>query len=532
MNKNTFILLLLVIPFLSNGSSQIEALKDSLPFYSGQQKAIALFNIGTYYLVSNNDSTLFYMEKALQEYEELNDKKGMASSYGMLAIVYSAYGMYDTAIVLNYKVIEWGEKNRDIRAFIAYLELGNTYKQIGQLEKSKIFYLKAIQGDYLPAKRAAFANMGLLFLNAVEYDSAAYYFNGGLQEYYRADTSLRINKFNIATILMNLASVAYGKGEFEKGNNLLFRSLVISREIETNSLTAKIYLKLGEGYHLVQQDDVSMKYYLKAKNIADSLGLILIREEVYGILSSFYRDKGDYDQAYLNLIEYHKIHDSLTELANQSSIHEMEVKYAVQEKIVRIATLNKEKKMVIGLAISIVAGILLIVGLIILLLNRHRLKLKNDRDLVEAKMQAEKIKAKTAKHELERIVASLREKSAFIEELEQEIQNLSIVDEQQRMEEKVLKLRETRILTDGDWEEYFRIFNEIYPSFFSREKNFYAISAGDKRQLVFMKLGLTQTQTAYLMGISPEGVKKARQRLAKKIGLNDTKELKKYIESL
>ncbi len=532
MNKNTFILLLLVIPFLSNGSSQIEALKDSLPFYSGQQKAIALFNIGTYYLVSNNDSTLFYMEKALQEYEELNDEKGVASSYGMLAAVYGEYGIYDTAIALHYKVIEWGEKNQDIRAFIAYLELGNTYKDIGQIEKSKTFYQKTIQGDYLPAKRAAFANMGLIFLDAKEYDSALFYFEGGLNEYYRSDTSLRINKYNIASILLNLASVAYGKEEFDKGNNLLFRSLAVSREIENNSLTASAYLKLGEGYHLVQQDDVSMQYYMKAKSMADSLGLLLIQEKVYMILSDFYHDKGDYDQAYFNLIEYHKIHDSLIEQANQSSIIEMEVKYAVQEKIVRIAVLNREKKMFIGLGISIVAGILLIVGFIILLLNRRRLRLKNDRDIAEAKMQAEKIKAKTAKQELKRIVVSLGEKSAFIEELEHEIQQLSIDDEQQRMEEKVLKLRETRILTDGDWEEYFRIFNEIYPSFFSREKDFYELSTGDKRQLVFLKLGLTQIQTAHLMGISPEGVKKARQRLAKKIGMNDTKELKGYIESL
>ena len=526
------LLFLLFIPFVSIGSNQIEILKDSLPLYSGQQKAKALYDIGSYYYPGNNDSTLFYIEKALQEYEEINDGKGRASSYGMLAIIYSDYGMYDTAIVLNYKVIEWGEKNRDVRAFIAYLELGNNYKQIGQMDKSKTFYQKAIYGDYLPARRAAFANMGLLFLKAKEYDSASFYFEGGLQEYYKADTSLRINKYNISTILLNLAAVAYGKGEFEEGNNLLFKSLAISREIENNALIAKIYLQIGEGYRLQQQDDVSMQYYLKAKYIADSLGLILAMEEVYKLLSDFYYDKGNIDRAYLNLIEYHKIHDSLTEQSNQSLISEMEVKYAVQEKIVRIATLNREKKILMGLAISVVAGILLLVLLAILLLNRHRLKLKNDKSLAEAKMQTEKIKAKTAKQELERIVISLREKSTFIEELEQEIQKLSIIDEQQHMEEKVLKLRETRILTDGDWEEYFRIFNEIYPSFFTVEKNFYELSSGDKRQLVFMKLGLTQIQTAYLMGISPEGVKKARQRLAKKIGLNDTKELKKYIETL
>ena len=530
--KSKIIYLFLLFPFYLSGSDGVELLKDSVPVYQGYQKAYALYRLGHYYFTSNNDSAMFYFENALKEYSKIDDEKGIINCYGMLANIFNDYGMYDTSIALNFKVIDWGKKHNDIRTFIAYLGLGNTYKDIGQLDKAKTFYMKAIRGDYLPAKTAAFANMGLIYLNNDEFDSASYYFNGALQEYYTSDTSQRLNQFNIATILLNLASVAYGKGEYEKGIRLLFKSLDIARKIDSKRLLAKIFLNLGEGYYHLQQENVSLRYYLKAKKIADSLGANEIREEVFRTMSDYYHEQGDYEKAYFNLTEYHKIHDSLIIEGYKSSIAEMEVKYSVREKIARINTLKKKEQMIIGLFVSIVMGIILIGLIVILLLNRHRLKLKYARNQAEARSEMEKMKTKVAEEKLEKIITSLHEKSAFIEELEQEIEKLSINTEKENIEEKIRKLRKTRILTDDDWEEYYRVFNEIHPLFFSSIKNYRDLSVGDKRQLIFLKLGLTLKEIAFLMGISPEGVKRARQRLAKKIGLNDASELKEFIERL
>jgi tetratricopeptide (TPR) repeat protein len=532
MNKNIFLLLLLLIPVFSIGTNKIEILKDSLSYFEGHKKAKTLFIIGNYYYPNNNDSALYFVEKALKEYAEINDEKGMVSSYGLLAAIYGGYGMYDTAIALNYKVIKWGEQHNDIRAFIAYLELGNTYEKLKQYTKAKEFYSKAIAGTYLPAKMAAFANMGLLFLNNKDYDSATYFFNGALGEYYKNDTGLYINKYNIATIYLNLASVDYGKGEYEKGIKLLNKSLNIFNEVGNNSSAAKVYLKLGEGYSYLQKNDVSMQYYLKAKSIADSLQITLVQEEVYLVFTEHYRDKGDYKKAFFNLEEYHKLHDSLVVLGYKSTIAEIEVKYAVQDKINKIDVLNKEKRDLFRISIIIVTGILLISAFIILLFNHRRLRLRSAKSLSDAESRLARAKTKTAEHELKRIVASLHEKSAFIEELEDEIKKLSINEEQEHMEEKVQALRKTRILTDNDWEEYNRAFNEIYPLFCDKTRNYNELSTGDKRQIIFLKLGLRQKEIAYLMGISPKGVKKAQQRLSKRIGLIDAGGLKEYVESL
>ena len=532
MSKANFVLFFLLIPFISLGTNTIETLKDSLSHFQGLKKANVLYEIGYSYFPNNNDSTLKYVEKAFLEYQHINYAKGIVNCQGLMGVVYSGYGMYDTAIALIYKVIEWGEENNDICSFIGYLELANIYKNLENIAKAKEYYLKAINGNYLPAKMAAYANMGLLNLAKENFDSASFYFNSSLQEYYKSDTSLSINKYNIATIYLNLASVEYGLGNYEEGIKLINKSYLIFNEIGNKAITANINFRLGEGYEYLQKNKTALEYYLRAKEIANSNKTPAIRETIYYKLFDYYKERGEYEKALVHILEYEKIHDSLIAARYKSSIVEMEVKYSLKQKDNMITNLKKEKQNIRVIAISIIVGLLSLSLIIIVLINYRRLRLRNAKLLSDAESRLSSAKAETAEQELKRIVLSLHEKSAFIEELEAEMQNLSITGELAHMKEKVQLLRTTRILTDNDWEEYSRAFNEIHPLFCDGIENYDALSIGDKRQLIFLKLGLKQKEIAHLMGISHEGVKRARQRLSKKIGLNNASELRGFVGSL
>ena len=533
MKKSKLILFIILLLGLNSlGNEKIDLLKDSLSYFKGLKKAQSLLVIGNHYYPNNNDSALLYIEKALNEYQDINNEKGIISCYGLISDIYSSYGMYDTAIMLNYKVIAWGEKNNDIRADIAYLSLANTYASINQPDKARSFLQKAIKGSYLQARRAAFANLGNIYLNENKFDSAKIYFSQGLKEYLNTDTSLHINKYNIATIYSNLASVEYGKGNYEEGIKLLNTSLLIFQKIDNNSSLAITYLKLGDGYGYLNKNDLILQYYLKAKQITDSNQIPSVKEDVYLSLSKYYQSVSDYKKSFTYLVEYQKIHDSLMMQSHKSSITEMEVKYTVQEKINKIASLHKEKQIIFDYATILVLSILLLSTIIIFMLNHRRLKLKNENVLSEIKSQYAEAKTKLTEQKLERVKVNFHEKSALIEELQDEINKLESEEDQKQMADKVQLLRKTRILTEEDWKEYHNIFNDIHPSFSNSIDNYNDLSIGDERQLIFLKLGLKQKEIAYLMGISPEGVKRARQRLSKKIGLKNASELSKYIESL
>ncbi len=532
MSKYPLILFLLFFSLVSVGSNKVELLKDSLSLLSGEDKAATLYEIGTYYYLSNNDSTLFYLNKALAEYEIINNGKRIAKTYAVLGSIYKGLAIFDTAVALIDKAIKWGEENNDEVMYYAYFQLANTYEQMDQFGKAQVYYRKAIISTNQGIKLASLANMGILYLNKKNYDSASYYFSSALNEYYKLDTSLNINKFNIAAIYLNLSAVDFGRQEYEKGIPKLNKSLKLFEETEDKESAVYALLNLGEGYRELKQIDLSTTYYLKAKEIADTLQNIIVLEEVYYRLGNHYEKIGNLESAIVCLRKHEKYHDSLIINSYKGTIAEMEVKYSLKEKNNLIVDLMREKQNIRLRAISVIVSLFFLSLVIILLINRRRLKLRNAKALADAKSNLIKVKHETTLREFERIKVSLHEKSAFIEELEDEVKKLSINNEKTDLEDKIQLLRETRILTDDDWERYNRVFNEIHPLFCNSVKNFDDLSNGDRRQIIFLKLGLKQKEIAYLMGITPEGVKRARQRVAKKVGLNNAGELKEYIEGL
>ena len=525
-------LILLCLPWNSNAYNKIETLKDSLSFFNEKKKANALLTIANYYFPNNNDSALLFTERALKEYQKINSEKGIASCYGLMGAIYSDYGMYDTAISLTYKVIDWGEKNNDIRAYFAYLELANTYKLMGELNKAKEFYIKALEGSSSRAKRAAFANLGLVYLKNENYDSAAYYFTGGLKEYFKSDTSLPINKYNIATMYLNLSSVDYGKGEYAKGIKLLNKSLKIFEEVNNEASIANVLLKIGEGYKYLEKDSISLEYFFKAKQIVDSVQYPKICEDVYFKLFEFYQDQGDFEKALHYHIKFDDVRDSLVTQSYKKTIIETETKYNVQNKINKIESLEEERQAVYSFAAIIILSLMLISAIIILVLNNRRLKHKSAKALADAKSHFAIKRANLSEQKLDKITQSLHSKSDIIEQLEKEIRSFENKQDQTMVKQKVQLLKETRILTDNDWEEYNKIFLDLHPEFCKSIENISNLSTGDRRQLIFIKLGLNQKEIAHLMGISPIGAKKAKQRLSKKIGLPDTSKLEEYVEKL
>ena len=520
MSKTTLLTILLLLPIFIFAHK-----RDSLQYLSGEEKAVALFTIGNSFYPNNNDSALSYINQAINEYDKLNDETGKISSYGLLSAIYCDYGLYDTAISLAYQVISLTEANQDRRVYIAYLGLANIYNNLGQYQKARDFYLKAVDGTYLPAKLAAFANLGLFYLHNQKLDSAAYYFNQALEDYNKSDTSLNINKFNIASIKLNLAEVSCKKGDIESGIDLLKESLRIFQNLDNTISIINTYTLLGQKEFQLQNRHQALQYYKKAERMADSLQLRQNQKDIYLHLSDFYSALANYEKAFLYYQKYHAIYDSIIIEINNNNIAKLDAQYAFKEKTARIQALQKEKNNIIILSVIIIIVLLAFAFIIILYLHKRRLVLRNAKAIAE-------MKANLAQEKLQRIKSDLHKKSAFIEDLEREMSELSSSTDKELYEEKKHRLRKTRILTDNDWIEYNHSFHELYPKFFSKLEQFQELSTGDKRQLIFIKLELKPKEIAYLMGISPEGVKRAQQRLSKKLGLANSGELSAFIEKL
>ena len=70
----------------------------------------------------------------------------------------------------------------------------------------------------------------------------------------------------------------------------------------------------------------------------------------------------------------------------------------------------------------------------------------------------------------------------------------------------------------------------VHTDFFKHlHEKFRSLTTNDERHAVFLKLRMTNKEVANVLGITPDAVKKARQRLRKKLQFETTAEMKEYM---
>ena len=139
------------------------------------------------------------------------------------------------------------------------------------------------------------------------------------------------------------------------------------------------------------------------------------------------------------------------------------------------------------------------------------------------KLHNEKLKSESRLNKANKTLDSykiyLADKNTQIEILNKEIDNLS-KSSNKKTEEHELQLNnllKSHLMTDENWNNFKKVFASEKADFVSYlENNFSDLTESNLRIIYLTKLGLTNIEIAHLLGITPDSVKKAKQRLRKK----------------
>ena len=86
---------------------------------------------------------------------------------------------------------------------------------------------------------------------------------------------------------------------------------------------------------------------------------------------------------------------------------------------------------------------------------------------------------------------------------------------------------------DNNWENFSRYFEEVHKDFNGNVKTKYpSVTSNELRLLALLKMNLSSKEIANILNISPEGIKKARYRLRKKLDLTTEESLQNLVLSL
>lgn len=535
------------------------------------------FHKGVYfYNYGKPDSATYHLKNAESLYKSLDDFKGENSVIYMKAINQSGLGNLDRALeILEIYIANYKTKAKDSSALF---QIGKAYSQRGDWQMQKGNYklaltdvlmgLRIIEKFKDPIRTAdALSVLSSIeraqknFPKALEYDLQA------LQIYRDKN-----DKFYEAATLNDLGLIYSGLKQNHAALNSLEHSLVIFRELNEPASSgialmaiAGLYIKNGdyssalinldESIELLTSvgDKVKLSQALLLKGITENKmnkpnqGLPLINQgielaestNVLDIISSGYKERssvyselGNYKMALRDKNKFIEVQDSLFNIEKSRQIEELRTIYDTEKKEQQIALQEKEITVLEQKAqISNLQKLLLGIGLLLSLIGFYAIRQKMKRN----KLEKEKVDAELEfkKKELTTHALNLARKNETLENLKLKAQELKEKENIGAGYNQLIRSINFDLQDDNNWENFARYFEEVHKDFNSNIKAKYPqVTSNELRLLALLKMNLSSKEIANILSISPEGIKKARYRLRKKLDITTEDSLQDLVLSL
>ncbi|HTJ53181.1 MAG TPA: tetratricopeptide repeat protein [Cyclobacteriaceae bacterium] len=459
----------------------------------------------------------------------------------------------EEALLLAQKVhFEKGEAHANIYHALYYNKVGDAPKAISFLLKA-LGYFEKIEDSGSTAM--VFNNIGVIYLTQDQLDEAMDNFKkaytawnklnskSGLVRALNNIASVYEEKKNDSLALINytqalklceeipdkrfssliinsIGMIHLRRKEYETSMTFQERALQLAIETDDEALQAQSYGAMSEIYIALGQPEKALTIAERGLEHAQKITSKRDLRDSYHRVSKAHEKLGHFQKAYEFQSLYVALNDSLKNSDNTSSIEKLKSKYELGKKESEIVLLKQRHQVEASrrdIAIVTLVAIL-IIGF--LLYNRYRLitqrRLALKRQLLNLYTQG------------------LIEKSETINRINAELEQFKSSGSNEDVQiAKIDKILQSNILTNEDWDNFKKAFEDIYPAFFSKLRYKYpAITAAELRLSALIKLNLSIKEMASMLGISPESVKKSRYRLKRKLGLTENEVLEDFIEKL
>ena len=409
-----------------------------------------------------------------------------------------------------------------------------------------------------------YQTIGWVMQTLSDYPEANYYLNLALKH-------CEPNSANYAAILDNYGINLYKTGRYQEALKQFNNSATIALKVNDSLRYAKtlgnkalVYeeqKKYTEAIQLLKEDITLSKrlkeakntmfattalarVYLKNNNLAEAETTLLEAEEIAVSKSYFRKSELEVIKLKLELLKRKPnaaqelittrrmmlLQDSLQKRDGDEQIQLLKwqvQKDKYQQKIAHTNTLYQNeiiKKNIFALLIGI--AILGAVGLYFFLKKKHKIRQEAyEQKVIELEVQKQEIeeKFKSSTESLSNQVEYLKNKNVQINQLIKEIETLETSNSSylEKRSGKLQALLESHLMTEDNWIRFKREFEKEFPEFNQYLlTNFPELTDSNKRIIFLQKLGFSNIEISQFLGITPDAVKKAKQRLKKKFGDN------------
>lgn len=271
--------------------------------------------------------------------------------------------------------------------------------------------------------------------------------------------------------------------------------------------------------------------------------LVYLRDN-YQNLSEVYELNGDFKKA----LEYNnyflELNDSISNSEVIADMNNLQMQYEIKKKDQEVLIAQQKADLIESQSevqrvwlLLIIGGVLLITVILFLAYRNNKVSLLNS-ELEQTVLKQEKRelnrKLNSKSKELEGFALSIVEKNQLLEQLKNQLADLSVDDAADVNQIKeITNTINNRLYIEKDKKEFELQLDETYQAFFSNlDKKYPDLTKNERRLCSLLALELSSKDIAIILNISSDGVKKSRYRLRKKLGLESDTDLSEFMKNI
>jgi hypothetical protein len=458
------------------------------------------------YAIGDYENALFYAKKAFQE-SKINSIKW--DEYLYLLKFYNAAEQYDSSVKYLKKIINNEMTEEPDRYFLAklYNNLGFTYYLADKKDSAKIYYEMVTEDKFIEKRYPDIFGLSTGNLGQIHFEN---------KDYKNALIKMKID-----------AKLTKGKIKESYNNALLgiAETHLILKNYNESLTALKKFFHNG-----------------KKRTKAQMRGLKLIAE-VYRKLNQHQR-AANYFNEYISLSDsiqqYEKPNKELIKQLSRTRVNLIKKDLTISKN--ELALIDSELKLSKSIAYSesfkktiylVLFGIMSFLAIASLLYFKNRQKKnqkihKLENDLITAELQ-------NKKNDLNNVVTNLSYKRKFIDQIQEKLKTLKDQPEQKITESINLLIREFNSYksVDQNMKVLQTDIDKVNLTFFkSLGEKFPLLTENEKELCGLILLKLSSKDIANIRNITPNAVKKARQRIRKKLPIAQDQKITNFLESV
>ena len=328
------------------GQEVIDSLESAL--MSTEENLVKLTIYGELireYAKQNPVKAVQYSEDALELAQELPDTVLIPELHNAVGIAHFYKGNLLISIEYFLKArVGYELQGRDDRVANTLNNIGATYEEIQNYEKSKEYYFESLKVherlNNLEIQTAIYNNIGSTFEALDQLDSAEYYYNKSLE--LAKDNN---PDDNMANALGNLGDIHYKREEYTKA--LEFQKSALQYDLKNNNSIGLVetYRSIGLIYLGLNNFNRAFESFTMALKLCKEHDLKSREAELYENFSDYYEQLGDFQNAYIFYLKHTQLKDSIFTLEMRKQIEDLQMSYQANKREQEITLLNERNSL-------------------------------------------------------------------------------------------------------------------------------------------------------------------------------------------